>query len=205
MEQTSEKNQEAIYQVNNEHVEYLLDNPTQKFHPLDGLFDEYQFKPLIPPGLSFLIFDTSKQGEKNEDLSNTVLPTSHVRLRIFSRIERGNLLFEEGSQQGQERKFKLRGQEVKTIKFLHPLILKMSVGQIGVVKCEFQEHKQILKYKDEDNKVQTVPNSSILYFIYLDQEIKAGVSPGQTQPQQNSLQFSRQNFDDFMLQKEQAK
>ena len=58
----------------------------------------------------------------------------------------------------------------------------MSVGQIGLVKCDFEEHKQILAFKDEDNQIQTVENSPIYYFVYLDEEIKTGANIPLNQP-----------------------
>lgn len=98
--------------------------------------------------------------------------------------------------------FKLLG----TIKvdFLRPLVLKMSLGQIGIVRREFEDHKQELQFKDDENQVQSVSNSAIYYFIYLDEEKKTGANASNLSTTQ-TVQNSRSDFDDFLTKKEEAK
>lgn len=190
-------------------LEYLLDNPKEKYHPIDTLLQKFEFSELIDPGYSFILIGSYKASSEDAGQLQTVNPTSHIKVNIYSRDSKGNLLFEPNVQQGQTKKYKLLGQEVQKTGFLYPLVMKMSVGQVAIVRRSYDEHKQEeLRYKDEDNVVQISKQSDIFYFVYLEEEVKTGAvaSGGQSSQGQNvNIQQSRSNFDDFLAKKEEAK
>lgn len=174
----------------------MLLEKKERSHPLATIFQNIEFQSMGNDlqEYSYAIFE--KPDTDNITNDGLIAPNSQVKGEIYSREEGGILLFDQNIQQGQARKWKLLSPPGKNPYFLKPLVTKMTLGHIGVVKRTFTGDSPELFIKDENGEIKPISKNVIYYFVYVNEEIKIKSKNGPSANTQNqNVQVT--NFDKY--------